>query len=91
MIYINALELINACIENEILVEKDGGVFVYRNASANSKEGWYLDDKDILAKEIMADTEAQNALISALKEKGVEFIPTDYSWMQDAIDRFEQI
>lgn len=78
MIYINALELINLCLREEILHEKDGMVCVYRSASATSPEGWCLEDKDILAKELMGDKEGQNALISALDKKGIKFMPTKY-------------
>ena len=69
MNYINALKLINTCIEHNLLHEENGGVFVYRKATPKSKEGWYLTDKDILAKELMKDKNGQETLISALKEK----------------------
>lgn len=91
MIYINALELINVCVENEILQEVNGGVPVYRKATPTHKEGWYLTDKDLLAKELMQDTTGQNILITELKRKGVEFTPTDYSWMNRTIDKIDDI
>lgn len=81
MIFINALELINQCIEHNLLKEEDGKVFVYRNGTEKHKEGWYLTDKDILAKELMQDKEGQEILISALKEKNIEYTPTDFSWL----------
>lgn len=77
MFYIDALNLINLAIENSILVEKDGGIFVYREKSANNEEGWYLDDKDIIIREVMQSKEAQDILISTLKEKDVEFVEID--------------
>lgn len=87
MIYINALELIDLCIEHSLLKEKNDKVFIYRAETPNSKEGWYLTDKDTVAKELMNDKAGQKTLINALKEKGVEFKPTNYSWMfyQDSL------
>lgn len=78
MFYIHALELINLAIEHEILIEQDGGVVVYRDASETMKEGWYLEDKNTLAHELMESKEGQDIIISALKEKNVEFKPTKY-------------
>lgn len=77
MIYINALELINACVENEILYEEKGYVFVLRKG----EKDLCPTDKDILAKELMKDEKGQQTLISALRKKNVEFTPTDYSWL----------
>ena len=73
MKYINALNLLNLCVKHNILHEKDGGIFVYRNKGANSPEGWYLTDKDILSKELMNDARGQDALIDALNDKCIKF------------------
>lgn len=86
MIYINALELINACIENDILYEEKGYVFVLRDV----KEDLCPTDKDILAKELMNDEKGQQTLISALKKKNVEFTPKDYSWLSKDKEIFEE-
>jgi hypothetical protein len=86
MIYINALELINACVKNDILVEEKGYVFVLRKG----KKGWCPTDKDLLAKELMKDEKGQKRLISALKEKNVEFTPKDYSWLNKEKEIFEE-
>lgn len=75
MIYINALELINACIENNILYEDRGYVLVARTGH----QGLSPTDKDTLAKELMNDEKGQEILISELKKRNVEFIPTNYS------------
>jgi hypothetical protein len=83
MFYINALHLINVCIDNNILKEKDKKVLVYRSGTPTSAEGWYLVDKDILAKELMNDKDGQDVLIEALKEKNVEFVPVYKSEMED--------
>ena len=86
MIYLNALELINEAVKNDILEEKEGQILVYRKGTSQSKEGWYLSDKDIVAKELMNDEKGQGLLISALKQKNVEFKPTDCSGFADLHD-----
>lgn len=92
MIYINALELINTCLDHGILKRYfnmdfyTGYVYVYKDAGKESKEGWYLENKDTLAKELMDNEEACGLLIDALKEKGIYFKATDYSWMDDALN-----
>lgn len=73
MYYINALKLINLCVEHNILQEKDNKIFVYRNKGKNNKEGWYLESKETLALELKEDKKGQETLICALKEKGVDF------------------
>lgn len=83
MKYINALELINIALENNILTERDGGILVYREASHTNCEGWYLTEKDILAKELMSSEEGQKVIISALKKKNVEYTPKEYSYTSD--------
>ncbi|NMB10333.1 MAG: hypothetical protein GX982_06545 [Tissierellia bacterium] len=74
MLYINALELVYESINAGILKEEDNKVYVYRENA-----GWCLEDKDIVAKEIMNNKKAQNIIISALKKAGRDFTPTDYS------------
>jgi len=78
MFYINALELINVSVKNNILEESEERILVYRESTSKSKAGWHLTDKDTVAKELMNDEEGQKLLISALKEKNVDFIKTDY-------------
>lgn len=79
MRYIDALGLINKAIKAELLQEEKGGVLVYRAKSVQSPEGWYLEEKDTVAKELMKDEAGQKMLMEALKEKGMEFVPTDYT------------
>lgn len=88
MIYINALNLINLCVKNKLLIEKDGKIFIYRNATLENEEGWYLDEKDFVAKELMNDEKSQRILIDALKKKNVNFIPKDYIGLFDATEEF---
>lgn len=90
MWYIHAIELINLAIKNDVLKEKDGGAFVYRNNSDTSPEGWYLEDKDTIAYELMEDEEGQKLLIEALKDKNIEFKPTDFSWLTVFLDKASQ-
>lgn len=73
MYYINAMKLINLCVQNNILSEKDNKIFVYRNKGEQSEEGWYLEPKENLALELKNDKEGQEALILELKKKGINF------------------
>lgn len=83
MLYINALELINLAIQNDFLKEENGKVFVFRSKTSQSKEGWYLEDKDAVCKELMKDEKGQKVIIQALKDKGIDFVMTDYSWLSN--------
>ena len=76
MIYIEAKKLVDLAVQHHVLNTQDGGILVYRHAGsdpAKSPEGWYLEDPEDIYHEIMGDTEGQNALIDALKEKGINF------------------
>jgi len=80
MLYINALELIDLSIKNNLLKEENGKVFVYRKGTFKNKEGIYLCEKDAITKELMNDIVGQNTFISALEK--IDFIPIDYSWLK---------
>lgn len=76
MIYIEAKKLVDLAVQHHVLSTHDNGILVYRYAGsdpAKSPEGWYLEDPEDIYHEIMGDTEGQNALIDALKEKGINF------------------
>jgi hypothetical protein len=79
MIFIHVLELIDLCVKNDILQDMDGNIPVYRKGTDKCNEGWHLTEKHRLAQELMKDDGGQKALISALKGKNVEFIPSDVS------------
>lgn len=72
MKYINALDLINLCIENDLLKVVDGYIPVYKEGE-NIKSGWYGYNKEDLAQELMYDEKGYNYLIAKLKELGIEF------------------
>lgn len=86
MLYINALELINVSIKNNLLDEIEGKIHIYRNGTSESEPGWYLEEKDIVAKELMNDKKGQKLIISLLKKRNVDFTPTDYSWLSSYND-----
>lgn len=71
-LYINMLQLLNTAVENNILAEKDGKIFVFRN-SDDDDGYWCLSDKDLIAKELMKDIEGQDIIKRSLEEKGVIF------------------
>lgn len=70
-LYINMLQLLNTAVENNILTEKDGKIFVFRNSDDDGY--WCLSDKDLIAKELMKDIEGQDIIKRSLEEKGVIF------------------
>lgn len=69
MKYIEALNLLNTCVQHQILHEKDEHILVYLSGTEQQKEGWHFVDKDLLAKELMKDKEGQHILTNALKKK----------------------
>ncbi|MBQ8997083.1 MAG: hypothetical protein IJ086_07390 [Clostridium sp.] len=66
-----ALEIINLAINYGILTEKDGKVFVYKNLGKNEHIGWFLEDKENVAKNLTSDELTQKLLINALRKEGL--------------------
>ena len=81
MLYIHARQLINEAMENDLLMGSANHVIVYREAGEKEKAGWYLETKENLAKKLMTDPLGQKALIKALADKGVHFVPRKYPWL----------
>ena len=77
MYFINARQLISECVANGVLHTIDGDVVIYREQGSSEEfpAGWYKESIDDLARELMEDEVGQEALIGALREKGVEFKP----------------
>lgn len=76
IIYIEAKKLVDLAVQHHVLHMQDGGIPVYRYAGSDPEqfpEGWYLEDPEEVYHEIMENAEGQNALIAALKEKGIDF------------------
>lgn len=76
MIYIEAKKLVDLAVQHHVLNTQDGGILIYRYAGSDLEqfpEGWYLENPEDVYRDIMEDAEGQNALIAALKEKGIDF------------------
>lgn len=76
IIYIEAKKLVDLAVQHHVLSTHDNGILVYRYAGSDPEqfpESWYLEDPEDIYHEIMGDTEGRNALIAALKEKGIDF------------------
>ena len=93
MFYINAKSLVLLAVKHEVLQELHGMIPLYRHAGSPPEvcpEGWYLEDIEDVAQDLMHDEEGQNTLINALKEKGVEFQPLDEGELQRNFDRLDK-
>ena len=76
ILYIEAKKLVDLAVQHHVLSTHDNGILVYRYAGSDPEqfpESWYLEDTEDVYHEIMEDAEGQNALIAALKEKGINF------------------
>lgn len=74
MWYINAKILVDAAVEHGILAEQDDRIAVYREAGNprdENPEGWYLEDREELALELMRSEEGQQLLINELAARNV--------------------
>lgn len=86
MYYIDALKLLNICVEHKILHEDDGHIAVYKSGTPTHKEGWYLIPKDVLAQKLMRDEEGQTKLIEALNKANIKFEPSYPMTKHSSID-----
>lgn len=76
MIYIEAKKLVDLAVQHHVLNTQDGGILIYRYAGSDLEQfpaGWYQEDPEDVYRDIMEDVEGQNAIIAALKEKGIDF------------------
>lgn len=71
MRFIDALNLIQLCVEQEILQTVDGQVAVYRNGTHRCPEGWYLMSDHDLAQKLMSDPKGINALTTELQKRNI--------------------
>lgn len=94
MFYINAKNLVLLAVKHGVLQETHGLIPIYRDAGSPPEvypEGWYLEDIEEVIQDLMQDEEGQNALINALSEKGVEFVPIDEDEFWRDSDRLDKI
>lgn len=81
MLYIDAKELVDLCLDNGILQgEKGAWIAIYHQASkTNPKEypkGWYKDDYEETIHEVMKDDNAINLFLNTLSENNILFVPS---------------
>ena len=82
MKYIEALRLIDISVKSGVIKELEGKIFVYREGTPYSREGWYLDEKDTVAKELMKNKQGKEILVDELLLNNREKLePTDYLWL----------
>lgn len=73
MKYIDAKELVELSVKNNILKTHSEHILLYREAKDEFKEGWYATPKEDVIHIIMNDKIGQDALINALKNEGIIF------------------
>lgn len=81
MIYFDAKELVDICLQHHILQGETGKwIAVYHEASQIQPEeypkGWYKDDYELTIQSIMRDDDAITLLLQALSEKDILFVPS---------------
>lgn len=81
MLYFDAKELVDLCLEHNVLTgKKNKWIAIYHQASkTNPKEypeGWYKDDYEETIHSVMCDDNAVNILLQALSDKDVLFEPS---------------
>lgn len=77
MLFIDALELLNTCIEHGVLRgKKNKYADVYHEAGETMPEGWYRHDIQSLAQDISRQDEVILMLAGELQLKGIEFKPS---------------
>lgn len=84
ILYVDAWELVECCLQNGIftMISKNGESYIpiYRNGSETDPEkypeGWYLSTKDAVIYEVMNNENEYMVLIEQLKKKGISFYPS---------------
>ena len=82
MFFIDALNLINLCVEHNILHTEEGFVLIQH------ENGPVLWEKELLAQSLMRDFEGQDALLAELEKKNIPFEPFDFGPIDNAIAMF---
>ena len=79
MIFWNCKKLLEACVNAGLINtvpegEYAGQLLIYRQAGKDPKypEGWYAQDIEDAAQELMKDRAGQKFLLQKLREKGIE-------------------
>lgn len=93
MFYINAKNLLLLAVKHGVLQELHGMIPIYRAAGSPPElfpEGWYLENIEDVAQDLIHDEVGQKTLINALQEKGVEFQPIDEEELQRNFDRLDK-
>lgn len=73
---LNAVKLIDACIEHKIIMrdpERKDNIIVWYANDIDYPDGWYSVNILTAAGELCYNFEGQTVLISSLKEKGIDF------------------
>lgn len=77
--FIDALRIIDLCIEHGILATQDDHVIVVHESGDR-----YLWPKDELARELMEDMDGQKVLLDEMEKRGIPYTPYDHVSFRDA-------
>lgn len=84
MYYILAKEIVDKCLELDLLQEINGSIPIWESASPvdpeRYPEGWVLYPKEDVIHMVMDNEEAQKNLQDALLEKGVSMLERKAYW-----------
>lgn len=76
--FFNCIRLLDACVKEGLIKQnpKDqNAILVYREAGEVYPEGWYSENLLDCAQDLQSDEEGQRVLLTALKERGIDFTP----------------
>ena len=81
MIYFDAKELVDLCLQHHILQGETGKwIAIYHEASKSYPEqypkGWYKDDYEITIQDLMRNDDAIKLLLQELSKKDILFVPS---------------
>lgn len=94
MLYFDAKELVDLCLDLHILQGQKGNfIFVYRNAGIENPEGWYMEPYEDVIQDLMRDDEGIETCLEAVEEAGKTFRPSlniellDSMWLESGKEK----
>lgn len=73
--FLGILSILEEMFSKELLLKdpnNSDNMLVYMEADASNPEGWYSENIHSVAREILADVESQDAILTYAKENGID-------------------